>query len=153
MGEIVVVVVVVLQDDWTRRGWLPVFYLFCTLNVAFVGISIYKYHIWSRVLWATRLNDVFWNFQVSGRDIKYEIVGRRTGDIDSSYADASLAQKELHWSAKRNLVDMCKYSSTVGYLCNTCCKTFLQVDCASFPISGFDTWRWQSQNPNGFRPS
>ncbi|KAK6622297.1 hypothetical protein RUM44_002108 [Polyplax serrata] len=62
--------------------------------------------------------------KVSGRDIKYEIVGRRTGDIDSSYADASLAQKELHWSAKRNLVDMC-----------------------------FDTWRWQSQNPNGFRPS
>lgn len=46
--------------------------------------------------------------EVSGREIKYEIVGRRSGDIDSSYADASLAKKELHWVATRNLVDMCK---------------------------------------------
>lgn len=46
--------------------------------------------------------------EVSGREIKYEIVGRRSGDIDSSYADATLAKKELHWVATRNLVDMCK---------------------------------------------
>ncbi|PSN40758.1 UDP-glucose 4-epimerase [Blattella germanica] len=62
--------------------------------------------------------------EASGRKVPYEIVGRRPGDIDSSYADVSLAKKELGWEAKKGVLDMCR-----------------------------DTWRWQSQNPNGFESS
>ncbi|WP_339215185.1 UDP-glucose 4-epimerase GalE [Solibacillus sp. FSL W8-0372] len=40
--------------------------------------------------------------------IPYKVVERRLGDIASSYADVSKAKKELKWSAKRNLEDMCK---------------------------------------------
>ena len=46
---------------------------------------------------------------------------RRSGDVASCYADANLAAKELNWSAKKGLQEMCE-----------------------------DTWRWQSQNPNGY---
>lgn len=56
-----------------------------------------------------------------GKDIPYRIVGRRPGDIAACYADPSLAQKELNWSARRGIDEMCA-----------------------------DTWRWQSINPNGF---
>ncbi|MGD2117620.1 MAG: UDP-glucose 4-epimerase GalE [Chromatiales bacterium] len=59
--------------------------------------------------------------QASGRPVPYEIVGRRAGDIAACYADPSLAAKELGWSARLGLEDMCQ-----------------------------DTWRWQSANPNGF---
>jgi len=34
---------------------------------------------------------------------------RRTGDVDSCYADATIAQKELGWKAKYGLTEMCKY--------------------------------------------
>lgn len=44
----------------------------------------------------------------SGREIPYEIVDRRPGDIATSYADASRANKELDWHASRNIDDMCK---------------------------------------------
>jgi UDP-glucose 4-epimerase len=47
--------------------------------------------------------------EASGRKVPYEIVGRRPGDIDASYADVSLAKKELGWEAKKNVLDMCKY--------------------------------------------
>jgi UDP-glucose 4-epimerase len=57
----------------------------------------------------------------SGRPIPYEVVARRPGDIDASYADPSLAQRLLNWSATRDLAAMCA-----------------------------DSWRWQSSNPNGF---
>lgn len=46
---------------------------------------------------------------------------RRAGDIATSYADASLAEKVLGWKAKRGLKEMCE-----------------------------DTWMWQHKNPNGF---
>ncbi|GLH06092.1 UDP-glucose 4-epimerase [Gryllus bimaculatus] len=59
--------------------------------------------------------------EVCGRKIPYEICPRRPGDIASSYADPSLAKKELNWEAKKSLSDMCR-----------------------------DMWRWQSQNPHGF---
>jgi UDP-glucose 4-epimerase len=59
--------------------------------------------------------------KASGRDIPYTIVARRPGDIASCYADPSLANKELGWSAKLSLQDACNSS-----------------------------WKWQSQNPNGF---
>lgn len=53
--------------------------------------------------------------------VPYEIVARRPGDIGCYYADASKAAAELGWSAELSLEDMVK-----------------------------DTWRWQSQNPQGY---
>ncbi|CAH0696273.1 unnamed protein product [Spodoptera exigua] len=60
----------------------------------------------------------------SGRDIPYRIVGRRAGDIAANYADVSLSHRLLGWRATRTLEDMCT-----------------------------DTWRWQSNNPEGFKRS
>lgn len=60
--------------------------------------------------------------KASGVKIKYEIVARRPGDIASCYADPSLANKELGWSAQREITEMCE-----------------------------DVWRWQSNNPNGYK--
>lgn len=56
-----------------------------------------------------------------GKEIPYEIRPRRAGDIDMCYADPSKALKVLGWKAERGLDEMCE-----------------------------DTWRWQSQNPNGY---
>uniref|UniRef100_A0A146M7E9 UDP-N-acetylglucosamine 4-epimerase n=1 Tax=Lygus hesperus TaxID=30085 RepID=A0A146M7E9_LYGHE len=60
--------------------------------------------------------------EASGKDIPYEIVDRRPGDIAASYCDASLAEKDLGWIATRDIHDMCQ-----------------------------DVWRWQSRNINGFK--
>lgn len=60
--------------------------------------------------------------RASGKAIPYKIVARRPGDISASYADATLAKKELDWVATKNIDDMCA-----------------------------DTWRWQQKNPNGFK--
>ena len=57
-----------------------------------------------------------------GKEIPYEIKPRRAGDIATCYADPSKALKVLGWKAERGLDEMCE-----------------------------DTWRWQSQNPNGYR--
>lgn len=57
-----------------------------------------------------------------GKEIPYEIKPRRAGDIATCYCDASKAAKELNWTAKRGLEEMCE-----------------------------DSWRWQSQNPDGYR--
>ena len=38
----------------------------------------------------------------------YEIVKRRDGDVAFCYADPSMAQKSLGWSAKKDLRLMCK---------------------------------------------
>ena len=43
-------------------------------------------------------------------DIPYVIDGRRPGDIDACYADASLANKKLNWRAEKGIEDMCKDS-------------------------------------------
>jgi UDP-glucose 4-epimerase len=40
--------------------------------------------------------------------VPYEIVYRRPGDIAECYADVSKAKRELGWTAKRNLLDMCR---------------------------------------------
>ena len=60
--------------------------------------------------------------RVNGVRIPYVIQGRRPGDAAMIFADASLAEKKLGWKAEKNLDDMCR-----------------------------DTWRWQKQNPNGYR--
>lgn len=66
--------------------------------------------------------DIVKNFeQASGKKIKYQIKPRRAGDIATCYADPSKAKAELHWEAKRGIQEMCE-----------------------------DSWRWQSQNPDGY---
>jgi UDP-glucose 4-epimerase len=57
----------------------------------------------------------------SGREIPYEIVARRPGDIAECWADPALAESVLGWRASRSLEQMCT-----------------------------DTWRWQSSNPQGY---
>lgn len=56
-----------------------------------------------------------------GKEIPYKIEARRPGDIGTCYADPALAQKELGFTAKRGLDEMCA-----------------------------DSWRWQKNNPNGY---
>jgi UDP-glucose 4-epimerase len=59
--------------------------------------------------------------KASGKNIPYRIADRRPGDIAVCYADPSKAGKELGWSAKRGIDEMCA-----------------------------DSWRWQFNNPNGY---
>lgn len=56
-----------------------------------------------------------------GRELPYEVVARRSGDVASSYADPSKANAELGWRTVKTVEEMCA-----------------------------DTWRWQSQNPDGY---
>ena len=60
--------------------------------------------------------------KVSLRPIPYGIVARRTGDVAKCWADPSLALVKFGWKAKRGLTEMCE-----------------------------DSWRWQSNNPDGYR--
>lgn len=46
--------------------------------------------------------------QANGIKLSYEIVDRRPGDIAECYADVSKAKQDLGWTAKRDLVAMCK---------------------------------------------
>lgn len=57
-----------------------------------------------------------------GKTLPYAIAERRSGDVASCYANPDHALKTLGWKAERDLDAMCS-----------------------------DTWRWQSQNPNGYR--
>jgi UDP-glucose 4-epimerase len=51
--------------------------------------------------------DVVKTFEkISGVKLNYEVVGRRDGDIMQIYADTSLANHELGWSAERGLEQM-----------------------------------------------
>ena len=56
-----------------------------------------------------------------GKNIPYVIAPRRPGDVAMCYADATKAKEELGWEAKYDLDRMCA-----------------------------DSWRWQSNNPNGY---
>ena len=56
-----------------------------------------------------------------GKEIPYEIKPRRAGDIAMCYADPAKAARVLGWKAEKGLDEMCA-----------------------------DSWRWQSQNPNGY---
>ena len=59
--------------------------------------------------------------KISGKEVRYQIVGRRSGDIATCYADPSYALKTLGWKAEYGLDEMCR-----------------------------DTWRWQAMNPDGY---
>ena len=58
--------------------------------------------------------------KASGIKINYRIAPRRAGDVACCYADATKAKEVLGWQAQYEIDDMCA-----------------------------DSWRWQSQNPNG----
>ncbi len=54
--------------------------------------------------------------------VPYYFADRRPGDIAVCYADAARAEAELGWKAQHGLEEMCE-----------------------------DSWRWQMQNPNGYK--
>ncbi|EPR13664.1 UDP-glucose 4-epimerase GalE [Ruminiclostridium papyrosolvens] len=60
--------------------------------------------------------------EACGKEIPYRIVGRRPGDIAECYAKPDRAKNELDWTAEKGLPEMC-----------------------------VDSWRWQSQNPEGYK--
>jgi UDP-glucose 4-epimerase len=55
------------------------------------------------------------------KELPYQIVERRPGDIAACYADPAKAAEELGWRAEHGIDRMCE-----------------------------DSWRWQSHNPNGY---
>ncbi len=58
---------------------------------------------------------------VNSVEVPYRIAERRPGDIATCYADPARSRELLHWQAEKSLEDMCR-----------------------------DSWRWQSQNPQGY---
>lgn len=60
--------------------------------------------------------------RASNREIAYEIAPRRDGDIAEIYAKADLAKSLFGWRAEKTLDEMCA-----------------------------DHWRWQNQNPDGYK--
>lgn len=60
--------------------------------------------------------------KASGKKVPYQVKPRRAGDIATCYCDASKAEAELKWTAKRGIEEMCA-----------------------------DSWKWQSMNPDGYR--
>jgi UDP-glucose 4-epimerase len=44
--------------------------------------------------------------EINKTKINYTYVNRREGDVDISYADSTLANKELNWVSKYNIDDM-----------------------------------------------
>ncbi|KAI0559137.1 UDP-glucose 4-epimerase [Gracilaria domingensis] len=56
-----------------------------------------------------------------GRQLEYKPAPRREGDVTILYADPSFAKQFLGWTAELGVEEMCA-----------------------------DTWRWQSNNPNGY---
>ena len=69
--------------------------------------------------------DVVNAFQkTNGVKVPYSIKPRRAGDIATCYSDPSKAERELGWKAEYGIEEMCR-----------------------------DSWRWQCQNPNGYKES
>ena len=60
--------------------------------------------------------------KVVGHDLKYEVVGRRAGDVLNLTANPARANEELGWKTELTLEDACE-----------------------------DLWRWVSNNPKGYR--
>ncbi|MBS7824737.1 UDP-glucose 4-epimerase GalE [Wohlfahrtiimonas chitiniclastica] len=59
---------------------------------------------------------------VNGVPVPFKFAPRRAGDVATSYADCSRANRELNWHAEHTLEDMLR-----------------------------DSWHWQQQNPKGYR--
>ena len=59
--------------------------------------------------------------KASGRAIPFSFAPRRAGDVAANFAIPKRAEQRLGWKTRLTLDDMCA-----------------------------DTWRWQSQNPNGY---
>ena len=59
--------------------------------------------------------------RASGKHIPYVVTPRRAGDIASCYCNPGKAARVLGWKAQFGIEDMCR-----------------------------DSWRWQSQNPEGY---
>jgi len=59
--------------------------------------------------------------EASGKTVPYKIAPRRAGDIAKCFANPSYAKEILGWEAKKGIEEMCE-----------------------------DSWRWQSNNPNGY---
>jgi UDP-glucose 4-epimerase len=59
--------------------------------------------------------------KASNKKVPYQIVQRRPGDIATCFADPSYAYEQLGWKATKGVDEMCE-----------------------------DSWRWQSQNPDGY---
>ena len=57
-----------------------------------------------------------------GRDLPYQVVPRRDGDVLDLTANPTLAKTELGWKAQRTLEEACE-----------------------------DLWRWTKNNPEGYR--
>jgi len=45
---------------------------------------------------------------VNQLSIPYKITPRRSGDVAECFSDSSKAKKALHWSAEKNMSDMCR---------------------------------------------
>ena len=60
--------------------------------------------------------------KVCGKEIPFKISSRRPGDIAECFADPASAREKLDWTADKSLEQMVE-----------------------------DTWRWQSQNPAGYK--
>lgn len=58
--------------------------------------------------------------KVSGRDVPYKVVARRTGDVPACFADPQKAIKVLSWRATRRLEQMCL--GTWNYMQNSSLK-------------------------------
>lgn len=59
--------------------------------------------------------------EAAGREIPYEVVPGREGDVAETVADPAKANSELDWRTTRSLADACR-----------------------------DSWAWQSANPDGY---
>lgn len=59
--------------------------------------------------------------KVSGKEIPYEIMPRRAGDVATCYSDCTKTKEELGWEAKYQIEQMC-----------------------------CDSWNWQQLNPDGY---
>lgn len=46
--------------------------------------------------------------KVTGKDVPYELVGRRPGDVEAVYADTTKANEVLGWSTIKSLDEMLK---------------------------------------------
>lgn len=60
--------------------------------------------------------------KVCGKELPYDIQGRRAGDVEACYANCDKAKEDLLWQAEYDVARAC-----------------------------VDAWRWQSSNPDGYR--